>query len=49
MKTIPTLSARSCRTIRKSLSTSSEVRTAVGSSMIRTRASRLSALAISTI
>ncbi len=49
IKTIPTPSARSWRTIAKSLSTSSEVSTAVGSSMIRTRASRLSALAISTI
>ncbi len=49
MKTIPTPSSRRVRTIAKSFSTSSEVRTAVGSSMISTRASRLSALAISTI
>ena len=49
MKTMPTPSSRSVRTIAKSLSTSSEVSTAVGSSMISTRAFRLSALAISTI
>ncbi len=49
MKTIPTPSSRSDRTMAKSFSTSSEVSTAVGSSMMSTRASRLSALAISTI
>ncbi|CAM5470810.1 hypothetical protein SGRIM128S_03458 [Streptomyces griseomycini] len=49
MNTMPTPSSRSLRTMANSFSTSSEVSTAVGSSMISTRASRLRALAISTI
>lgn len=49
MNTMPTPSSRSVRTIAKSLSTSSEVSTAVGSSMMSTRAFRLRAFAISTI